>query len=159
MAPAVALPDKPELWAGTGEKGAQAAAVWFLRDLYRYVLETNDTTEWERLSTDDCEFCSGEVAEARQAVTDGFIYRQDGNVHASVSRVQELNPLAYGVILDVSMPTVHVYASDGEWDSDYTAEPAQMLLILHREGPDWVMRAGQRFGADEDVAALIEDAH
>ena len=158
MGPAVGLPDKPELWEGTGELGAKAAAVWFLRDLYRYVLETNDTTEWERLSTDDCEFCAGKVDEARKAVADGYVYRQDGDVRASVTYVEELNPLAYGLVLDVSMPTVQVYSSDGVWDSDYTPEPAQMLLVLHREGPDWVMRAGQRFAADEDVLAMIEDA-
>ena len=68
MGPAVGLPDKPEHWDGTGEWAAKAAAVWFLRDLYRYVLETNDTAEWERLGTDDCEFCANVMTHAERAL-------------------------------------------------------------------------------------------
>jgi len=155
MGPAVGLPDKPELWEGTGELGAKAAAVWFLRDLYRYVLETNDTTEWERLSTDDCVYCAGKTEEARKAVADGYVYRQDGDVRASVTHVEEINPLMYGVIVEVASPTVQVYGSDGVWNSEYSTEPAQMLLILHREGPDWRLGEGQWFDLNEDVLALI----
>ncbi|MCB2175565.1 MAG: hypothetical protein KQH57_07130 [Actinomycetales bacterium] len=155
MGPAVGLPGKPELWEGTGELGAKAAAVWFLRDLYRYVLETNDTTEWERLSTDDCVYCAGKTEEARKAVADGYVYRQDGDVRASVTHVEEINPLMYGVIVEVASPTVQVYGSDGVWNSEYSTEPAQMLLILHREGPDWRLGEGQWFDLNEDVLALI----
>ncbi|MCB2174713.1 MAG: hypothetical protein KQH57_02815 [Actinomycetales bacterium] len=155
MGPAVGLPGKPELWEGTGELGAKAAAVWFLRDLYRYVLETNDTTEWERLSTDDCEFCANTVAMARSGAADGHVFRQDGDTRATATFVKELNPLAYAVVLDVMKPTTQEYVSDGSWSKEHDSATAQVLLVLRREGPDWLLRAGDAYDPGEDVPSLL----
>ena len=154
MGPAVGLLDKPELWEGTGELGAKAAAVWFLRDLYRYVLETNDTTEWERLSTDDCEFCAGKVELASQYEVDGREFRQDGNAQVAVTRVEVLNPLSYAVLVEFDQPTISEFARDGQWLEDFPAESTQILVILHREGADWLIRAGEPFDAEEQVPLI-----
>lgn len=154
MGPAVALPDKPEAWEGTGELGAKAAAVWFLRDLYRYVLETNDTAEWERLSTADCEFCAGKVDMAAEYEADGREFRQDGDAQAAVTRVEVLNPLSYAVLVDFDQPAISEYARGGQWLEEYPGESSQILVILHREGPDWLLRAGEPFGVEEQVPLI-----
>ncbi len=150
MGPAVGLPDKPELWEGTGELGAKAAAVWFLRDLYRYVLETNDTAEWERLSTDDCEFCASTVDMAANNGAAGRAYRQDVATWVSVESYRELNPLSYSVVLLVEQPTIQEFSS-GQWIAEHDPDPTQVLVVLHREGPEWLLRAGQAFGVDEEI--------
>jgi len=156
MGPAVGLPGKPELWEGTGELGAKAAAVWFLRDLYRYVLETNDTAEWERLSTDDCEFCANKVDQAAEVEDSGYAFRQDGAARVAVERVEELNPLSYAVLVRIDQLPVQTFSRDGVWQSEYVPDAAQFRLILHREGPDWLMYSGAEFDADADVPSLLD---
>ncbi len=156
MGPAAALPDRPELWEGTGELGAKAAAVWFLRDLYRYVLETNDTAEWERLSTDDCEFCANVARHAERALGTGEVSRLDGSSGARVKRVEELNPLVYSVLVDVDAFAIRKYSLDGEWLGDGDSADGQLLIVLHREGRDWIMRAAQYFAPGVDVPSALE---
>lgn len=156
MGPAVALPDKPEAWEGTGELGAKAAAVWFLRDLYRYVLETNDTAEWERLSTADCEFCANKIDQAAEVDKSGYAFRQNGPADIVVERVEELNPLSYAVLVRIEQLPVQTFSRDGVWQSEYSPDPAQFRLILHREGPEWLMYSGAQFGRDAEVPSLLE---
>ncbi len=157
MGPAAGLPDKPELWDGTGELGAKAAAVWFLRDLYRYVLETNDTAEWERLSTEDCVYCGATVSIARDNADNGYVGRQEAQTRVSVTRVEELNPLTYGVLIEVAQPEVQVYERDSTWVLAYPPNAGQLLLILNREGSDWLLREGEVFGSEESVPPLAEE--
>ncbi|MBU4335786.1 MAG: hypothetical protein KJ548_04360, partial [Actinobacteria bacterium] len=72
----MASPARPDEWRGTGEIGAQAAAVWFVRDLYSYVVETNDLTDWQALSEPDCEFCQSVVDDVGKGVQTGTVLRQ-----------------------------------------------------------------------------------
>ncbi len=154
MGSAVGLPDKPELWEGTGELGAKAAAVWFVRDLYRYVLETNDTTEWERLSTEDCEFCAGKVEMAREVLW-STAASSDRTVMFGLrdSRRGTQSPFIRGLGRTRSADDQRV-RSGGQWAEDFPPESAQMLVILHREGPDWRLRAGEPFAPRGRAACL-----
>ncbi|ROS79122.1 DUF6318 family protein [Cellulomonas sp. PhB143] len=50
-------PDRPADMKRTDERGAAAAATYFL-ELYPYVMATGDTKEWDAMSYDDtCDFC------------------------------------------------------------------------------------------------------
>lgn len=150
----MASPARPDEWRGTGEIGAQAAAVWFVRDLYSYVVETNDLTDWQALSEPDCEFCTNTAENAAAASAAGTVQRVSG-VTSSVTRVEELNPLAYSVLLDYADLTTLVYTDAGELVD--TLEPAegQLLVVVYRVGADWHLREGQWFerGATVPTAA------
>ena len=50
-------PVRPAEMDRNDEVGAAAAAEYFLR-LFPYVMQSGDLTEWERISTTDCQFCA-----------------------------------------------------------------------------------------------------
>lgn len=146
----VASPTLPEHWTDTGERGAQAAAAWFVRDLYTYVVETNDSTRWQALSQPDCVFCTNTTQAAQKGLADGTVERLT-SVRVTVTRVEELNPLAYAVLMDYSDGGSTVQKLDGEVVD--TTEPGrgQLYLVVHLVGPDWQLREGQWFEAGEVV--------
>ena len=57
-ASAVARPERPADMDRTDEVGAAAAAEYFL-SLYSYVMQTGDLAEWDAMSWESCNFCSG----------------------------------------------------------------------------------------------------
>jgi hypothetical protein len=140
----MASPAKPAAWSDTGEGGAAAAAVWFVRDLETYVLETNDAAEWSALSHPDCVFCNQTLEVVRTKQAQGLVLRHGiGSVKAV--RADELNPLSYSVVLEIDQPEARVYQLDGAQQGTVAAERGSMLLVLIREGPDWQLRAGEWF--------------
>ncbi|MBU4213926.1 MAG: hypothetical protein KJ792_04640 [Actinobacteria bacterium] len=141
----MASPGRPDQWPETGELGAQAAAVWFVRDLYSYVVETNDLTDWQALSEPGCEFCQSAADNAAAASTAGTVQRLAG-VTASVTRVETLNPLAYSVLLDYADGTTLVYTATGELVTTLDPADGQLLVVVYRVGHDWHLREGQWFG-------------
>lgn len=139
-------PAKPALWSDNAEQGAGSAAVWFLTGLYPYVRETNDTVEWQALSTPECEFCRTTVEDATADAAAGQVVRGE-HVEVTVTRVEELNPLAYSVLADVDQPSADVLRLDGTKVSQTEVSRGQVLLVLRREGPNWLLREGQFFEA------------
>lgn len=156
MGPAVAEPEKPEAWADSGPDGAAAAAVWFLSDEYRYVLETNDTTEWQRLSHPECVFCASVTATTAQAAERGVTSREGAGTVVRVTRVEELNPLAYSVLVRVDATGIRDFDSAGNLVDESDASSGQMLLTFLRTGHDWQFRAGEWFELDAEVPSAFE---
>lgn len=146
----MASPTRPALWADSGEQGAGAAGVWFLTQLYPYVRETNDTTQWQALSTSECEFCQSTLEDVAADAEAGQVVRE-GRITATVTRVEELNPLAYSVLVEVDQPAGELLRLDGTKLADLDASHGQVLLVLRREGPDWLLRAAQFFESGVSV--------
>ncbi|MCG2801346.1 MAG: DUF6318 family protein [Cellulomonas sp.] len=140
----MASPTKPPEWTDNSAAGANAAALWFVRDAYAYVRETNDAADWQALSTPDCEFCAGVAAEAVTQAAAGQVGRE-GSWQVAVTRTQELNPLAFSVLVDFDKPGTEVLRSDGSLVAMTEGSHGQVLLVLRREGPNWLLRAGQWF--------------
>ncbi|MCG2799037.1 MAG: DUF6318 family protein [Cellulomonas sp.] len=145
----VASPGLPEHWADTGERGASVAAVWFVRDLYRYVVETNDWAQWQALSEPGCEFCTNTTQAAQQGLADGTVERLT-SVQVAVTRVEELNPLSYAVLMDYADGVTVVHRLDGTAVESFEPSRGQLLVVMHLVGTDWQLREGQWF--DEGVA-------
>lgn len=156
LAPPVAEPAKPPQWDDTGAGGATAAAIWFLSDEYRYVIETNDTTEWQRLSTDDCAFCSSVVSYTESLAADALHVRLDQTVSVRPTRVEELNPLAYAVLTQVGGFALDSFDADGVPRGNEQSAAGQVMVVLRREGNDWVLREGEYFEAGV-VVPSVED--
>jgi hypothetical protein len=150
----MASPAKPAAWSDTGEGGAAAAAVWFVRDLYAYVRETYDTADWQALSTTDCQFCQATVDDAKAQAGLGHLSRE-GLFTVTVTRTEELNPLAYSVLVDFDKPPTTVYRADGSVLASTAGAHGQMLLVLLREGPDWLLREGQWFERGASVPSTL----
>lgn len=55
------------------ERGAEAAARYFF-ELYAYVVVTGETSEWDAMSWQTCEFCASIRDDARGDATDGVTY-------------------------------------------------------------------------------------
>lgn len=146
----VAAPALPEHWADTGERGAQAAAVWFVRDLYTYVVETNDSTQWQALSLPDCVFCANTTKSVQDGLTAGTVQRLTG-VQVTVTRVEELNPLAYAVLVDYRDGPTGIYRLDGSLVKTLDGAPGQLNVVVHLVGPNWCLRAGEWFDAGVPV--------
>ena len=79
--------------------GAAAAAVYFI-ELYGYVLQTGDLTEWNAMSFPDCQFCSStaEYVESVYSAGGSFI---GGDITAEVVTVHELDGFIGGYPVDL----------------------------------------------------------
>lgn len=146
----VASPTRPAGWADSGEVGAAAAAVWFVEDLYPYVLETNDSATWQALSEPDCQWCASTTAKAADHAAAGQVLR-GGAVTTTVTQWHELNPLAYSVVLRVDQDAVSRVTLGGDAVSATPAESGQALVIVLRAGDQWHLRAAQWFGLSDPV--------
>jgi hypothetical protein len=124
--------------------------VWFVRDLETYVLETNDAAEWSALSHPDCVFCANTVDDVKIGISTGTVLRGRAAT-VTATRTQELNPLAYAVLVDYDLPAPKVYRVNGTLIDTMDAAHGQILLVLHREGSDWQLREGQWFEAGVPV--------
>ena len=97
-------------------KGAAAAAVYFI-ELYGYVLQTGDLTEWNAMSFPDCQFCQS-TAKYVQSVHARGERIVGGDLKAEVLAIHELDSFVGGYPIDlrVTQEPASVYAADGTED-------------------------------------------
>lgn len=79
--------------------GAAAAAVYFI-ELYGYVLQTGDLTEWNAMSYPDCEFCSSTAEYVESVYSAGGTFT-GGDITAEVVTVHELDGFIGGYPVDL----------------------------------------------------------
>ena len=96
--------------------GAAAAAVYFI-ELYGYVLQTGDLTEWNAMSFPDCQFCSSTAQYVRSVHNKGDRI-EGGDLKAEVLAIHELEDFVGGYPIDlrVTQEAARVYAADGTVD-------------------------------------------
>ncbi len=80
-------------------KGAAAAAAYFI-ELYGYVLQTGDLTEWNAMSFANCQFCSSTAQYVRSVYDAGGSFT-GGDMTAEVVTVHELDGFIGGYPVDL----------------------------------------------------------
>ena len=80
-------------------KGAAAAAAYFI-ELYGYVLQTGDLTEWNAMSFANCQFCSSTAKYVQSVYSAGGSF-VGGDITAEVVTVYELDGFIGGYPVDL----------------------------------------------------------
>jgi uncharacterized protein DUF6318 len=94
-------PTRPAAMSTMDANGAAAAAVYFI-ELYGYVLQTGDLTEWNAMSYPDCEFCSSTAEYVESVYSAGGTFT-GGDITAEVVTVHELDGFIGGYPVDLRM--------------------------------------------------------
>jgi len=100
--------------------GAAAAALYFI-ELYGYVLQTGDLTEWNAMSFPDCQFCTA-IHKSISSVYEGGGHIEGGSLSAEVLAVHELDEFigGYPIDLRVTQQPSSAYSAVGT-ETDSTA--------------------------------------
>jgi hypothetical protein len=110
----VSPPVPPPELAQPNTTGAEAAATYFL-ELYPYLLETGDFTQWEQLSSSECEFCRSTREYVSGTLSSGGFF-EGGQLDATVVMVHPIDEVvgAYPIDVDISQGATIEYSADGE---------------------------------------------
>ncbi|NTW42456.1 MAG: hypothetical protein HGA44_21710 [Cellulomonadaceae bacterium] len=108
--------------------GARDVAQYFLQ-LFPYVIETGDTSEWDRLSHPECLYC----ADVSRYARDSSSLTSAPEVSLTFESVEELDP---GVLFMVSLRYVEAF-------DDGTTKPFSGLVSVVRQGEQWLIRGVQ----------------
>ena len=92
-------PTRPAAMATMDGNGAAAAAVYFI-ELYGYVLQTGDLTEWNAMSFPDCQFCQSTAKYVQSVYSAGGSFT-GGDITAEVVTVHELDGFIGGYPVDL----------------------------------------------------------
>ncbi|MHB1490556.1 MAG: DUF6318 family protein [Cellulomonas sp.] len=92
-------PTRPVAMATMDGNGAAAAAVYFI-ELYGYVLQTGDLTEWNAMSFPDCQFCESTAQYVQSVYSAGGSF-VGGDITAEVVTVHELDGFIGGYPVDL----------------------------------------------------------
>ncbi len=136
-----APPERPAAMERRDVEGAIAAAQYFL-ELYPYVYNTGDLTEWRAMSHPDCVFCASVVKNVEELHAAGGYETGGGFQFESVS-AQE--PLPDNEFFGVDLAAIQAPGSRHDSAGRVVdAGPRTRLAIftaLQDSGPGWVMRA------------------
>ncbi len=79
--------------------GAAAAATYFI-ELYGYVLQTGDLTEWDAMSFPACDYCTDTRDYVASAYAAGETF-EGSEISAKVLQIHDLNELVGGYPVDL----------------------------------------------------------
>lgn len=120
-------PTQPAELSRDDETGAIAAARFFLTDLYRYTVSTQDTGPWTTASLDRCTFCAS-VKNAVASQVAGKTVTYPGLITVLAERVASASPLAYEIDFDVQQEAGVTWSTAG---TVVSTEPARAMTIAY----------------------------
>jgi hypothetical protein len=136
-----AKPERPAAMDQEDAAGAAAAAEYFI-ELYPYVMATGDTSEWESMSLDTCEPCSGFIEQASTIASRGDVF-EGGVIAAEVPEPgRYVRDEVTGIFpLDVAYTqepmTISSSAGEELYASDMTSSERRVEMGLR--GGEWVV--------------------
>ncbi|QGH69251.1 DUF6318 family protein [Pseudactinotalea sp. HY158] len=105
-------PERPAAMDDTGEKGAIAAAEYFI-DLYNYAASTGDVGEFQGISHPNCGFCAGMVEMFNEIYGEGSWLKGYNARIVDVTAEPTVDGLAYEVTFGLSLDAGRVYSESG----------------------------------------------
>lgn len=147
--PEVDPPERPAAMEQETVDGAIAAAKYFM-ELMPYALGTGDTTEWDSMSLDGCEFCES-IRSMASGVNegDGFatggeieIYSEDGGGPYEDSMFEGEN--IYIVALGLTIGEMELHYQDGTVDNYVADDRPDFRLSLLWRNESWRVTGVQR---------------
>lgn len=124
-------------------QGALATAAYF-SELLGMVFETSDTTVWTALSTDSCDYCSGQVKAIEEFYASGA-NAEGGRAHQIANETRGTigeDGLAYVKVV-VELDDLFATASDGTRTNVEPASRLQLDYQLRRVGSLWLVNGVQ----------------
>jgi hypothetical protein len=125
--------------------GAAAAAVYFI-ELYGYVLQTGDLTEWNAMSFPNCQFCES-TATYVQSVYDAGGSFTGGDITAAVVTVHELDGFIGGYPVDLRITQAATEERDAAGGRSSSMDQRSNLMqfaTVYFKG-SWTIAAGSVF--------------
>lgn len=134
-------PTQPSEMSRDDETGAMAAVGHLLR-LYVYTEETQDTSAWEAMSHPECVFCRSVLDDvAARRGTHQVTY--PATLVVTATTVEQINPLAYTVKLDVTTGPDALWSSTGSLLDPGAVEHGRMTLVMVNQRNAWLVREVQ----------------
>ena len=119
--------------------GAAAAARYFI-ELYGYVLQTGDLTEWDAMSFPTCDYCTTFRAHIIEAYGSGGSI-EGGDISAEVVAVHDLDELIGGYPVDVRVSQAQTVRRDagGVTIETLAAKTTMMQFETVFRGTSWTV--------------------
>ncbi|WP_250443983.1 DUF6318 family protein [Actinotalea sp. C106] len=135
----IAAPERPAEMERTDEVGAIAAAEYFMQ-LFAYVMATGDLEEWDRVSAQDCGFCSGLRSDVEGVYGAGGKY-QGGGVALEGTEVLGFEEVigAYTVATSYSIQPLEQLDASGEVVEVIDAETGDAGLDVIYSARGWTL--------------------
>lgn len=129
--------------------GAAAAAVYFI-ELYGYVLQTGDLTEWDAMSFPTCDYCAtfrSHVMNSREAGES----IEGGDIAVEVIAIHDLDELVggYPVDLRVTQSQAVRRSADGSPIESLDAKTTAMQFETVFYGSSWTILDAARIVGDK----------
>ncbi|QAY62884.1 hypothetical protein ET495_06070 [Xylanimonas allomyrinae] len=135
----VIKPARPAAMDDDGPAGAEAAARYFL-ELDSYMQATGDTTEWEAMSHQSCEFCAKRRDQARQIAANGDIFSGGvSSVQVVDTYVQEPTTGLWPVDLELHESATTITDDSGEAVYRNAANSHRTIVKVGRRDNQWVI--------------------
>lgn len=135
----VALPTPPAEMARDDEVGAVAAARYFVTDLYRYTMASQDATAFDAVSHPECQFCAS-VHTSIASDTDAHHITVPGTAVIVSYTALPMSLIAYEVDLSINQDADVLWSSGGEFLGRNSPRQIQLAVFVVWRTDKWILR-------------------
>jgi hypothetical protein len=135
----VVPPERPAAMDDDGAEGAKAAAEYFAL-LDTYIMKTNDTAVYERMTHPECETCAARLDQAREIAENRDVF-SGGEADAKALHVFDQDHATGVWPVDIGGTTapVTITSPDGDIVAEFPLEEfSQRMEVLHTGG-EWLI--------------------
>lgn len=135
----VVKPERPAEMDDDGAAGAEAAAQYFLQ-LDDYIMQTNDTAEWEAMSHRECGYCSTRLEQAKEIAAKNYQWQVgDTTTRVVHTYAQDTTTGIWPIDVEVDQAAVTLKDAAGETVYSEDAVVVPLAVEVGRRNGDWVI--------------------
>ncbi|WP_425955260.1 DUF6318 family protein [Xylanimonas sp. McL0601] len=135
----VVKPVRPAAMDDDGPAGAEAAAKYFL-ELDSYMQASGDTSEWEGMSHESCEYCAKRLDQARQIVANGDTFEGgEAAVEVLHTYAQDGTTGIWPIDVRVHETATKITSASGEVAFSNAKNVYSARIELGRQRDSWVI--------------------